>query len=192
MGRWEFFFRLTGRTNDLKGKTYFLFTGRTNTTCTSRNRYANIHVNLHVSPCLLHPRVVSNCASFQITRVWENRDGRLLYRGWSRLCLHAASLNFAEGASAAVTAAARIARTEAINKEGAVALAAAEQVEGEELLRRKTRAARIVSQDKYRSMTGLREMQLATPGRMSSIASSVLRCASSIHVLLMELHVSRV
>lgn len=49
-----------------------------------------------------------------------------MFRGWSRLCLHAASLNAAEGASAAATAAARAFRAEAMEKE---AIAAAEKAE---------------------------------------------------------------
>lgn len=51
----------------------------------------------------------------------EDGDRRLLFRGWSRLCLHAASLNAAEAASASSTAAARAARAEAMDKQAAVA-----------------------------------------------------------------------
>lgn len=40
-----------------------------------------------------------------------------MFRGWSRLCLHAASLSAAEGASAAATAVARATRAEAMEKE---------------------------------------------------------------------------
>ncbi|CAN0575478.1 unnamed protein product, partial [Ectocarpus sp. 12 AP-2014] len=60
-----------------------------------------------------------------ITRVCE-RDRALTFRGWTRLCLHAASLSTAEGASAAATAAARAARAEAMEKE---AKAAADKAE---------------------------------------------------------------
>ena len=49
-----------------------------------------------------------------------------MFRGWSRLCLHAASLSAAEGASAAAPAAARAARAEAMETE---ATAAAEKPE---------------------------------------------------------------
>lgn len=49
-----------------------------------------------------------------------------MFRGWSRLCLHAASLNAAEGALATTTAAARAVRAEAVEKE---ATAASEQAE---------------------------------------------------------------
>lgn len=49
-----------------------------------------------------------------------------MFRGWSRLCLHASSLSAAEGASASATAAARAARAEAMETE---ATAAAEKAE---------------------------------------------------------------
>ena len=62
----------------------------------------------------------------QIARVGRDRDKALVFRGWSRLCLHAASLSAAEGASAAATAVARAARTEAMETE---ATAAAEKAE---------------------------------------------------------------
>lgn len=44
-----------------------------------------------------------------------------LFRGWSRLCLHAASLSVAEGASAAATTAARAERVQRIQKEAEAA-----------------------------------------------------------------------
>ena len=44
-----------------------------------------------------------------------------MFRGWSRLCLHAASLSAAEGASAAATAAARATRAEAMQLEAVIA-----------------------------------------------------------------------
>eukprot|EP00903_Cladosiphon_okamuranus_P014747 g13665.t1 len=96
------------------------------------------------------------------TRVCGERNRALLFRGWSRLCLHAASLSAAEGASAAATAFARAARAEAMEMEAdaaaatavakaaeakaaerkaiAAANAAAEQMEGVDLVRRRTRA----------------------------------------------------
>lgn len=52
----------------------------------------------------------------QIARACRDRGRALLFRGWSRLCLHAASLSVAEGASAAATAVARAARAEAMEK----------------------------------------------------------------------------
>lgn len=57
----------------------------------------------------------------QITRVCGDRDRLLLFRGWSRLCLHAASLNAQEAASADATAAARAARAAAMDKEATAA-----------------------------------------------------------------------
>lgn len=81
----------------------------------------------------------------QITRVCGDRDRSLLFRGWSRLCLAAASLNAAEGAAAAATAAARAARADAMEKEAAATAAAAEQMEAENLVRRQTRALVTVS-----------------------------------------------
>ncbi|CAN0273392.1 unnamed protein product, partial [Ectocarpus sp. 12 AP-2014] len=53
----------------------------------------------------------------KIIRVCDERDRALMFRGWSRLCLHAASLSAAEGAAAAATAMARSARAEAMEKE---------------------------------------------------------------------------
>lgn len=65
------------------------------------------------------------CFLVQITQVWQHRDRRLLFRGWNRLSLRAASLNVAEATSAAASAAARAARAEAIEKEAAAARDAA-------------------------------------------------------------------
>ena len=53
----------------------------------------------------------------EIARIGRERDRVLILRGWSRLCLHAASLSAAEGASASATAAARAARAEAMEME---------------------------------------------------------------------------
>lgn len=65
-------------------------------------------------------------APAQVIRVVKDRDRSLLLRGWTRLCLHAASLNAAEGASAAATAAARAARADAMQVEAAIATEKAE------------------------------------------------------------------
>ena len=46
----------------------------------------------------------------QMARVVGDSSRRLLFRGWSRLCLHAAALNAVEGAYSAATATARAAR----------------------------------------------------------------------------------
>ena len=64
--------------------------------------------------------------AIKIVRVGQDRDRNLMFRGWSRLCLHAASLSAAEGAAAAATAVARAARAEAMETE---AIAAAEKAE---------------------------------------------------------------
>lgn len=64
--------------------------------------------------------------SVQIVRTCREKDRALIFRAWSRLCLHAASLSAAEGTSASATAAARAARAEAMEKE---AKAAAEKAE---------------------------------------------------------------
>lgn len=60
----------------------------------------------------------ANCDE-QIARRYRDINKCLLFRGWNRLSLLAASLNVAEGASAAAIAVARIARTDAMEKEAA-------------------------------------------------------------------------
>ena len=62
----------------------------------------------------------------KVSRVGRDRDRALMFRGWSRLCLHAASLSAAEGASAASTAAARAARAEVMEAEATAAVEKAE------------------------------------------------------------------
>lgn len=57
----------------------------------------------------------------KIAGIGRNRDRALVFRGWSRFCLHAASLSTAEGASAAATATARAARAEAMEAEATAA-----------------------------------------------------------------------
>lgn len=66
-----------------------------------------------------------------MTSAVGDRSRRLLFRGWSRLCLHAASLNAIEGASSAATAAARAARAEAERKSAEAAISATEAVKAE-------------------------------------------------------------
>lgn len=68
--------------------------------------------------------------TIKITRVGGDRDRALLFRGWSRLCLHAASA--AEGASAATTAAARATRAKATGMETEEAIDKAEASRREE------------------------------------------------------------
>lgn len=58
----------------------------------------------------------------QITRIYRDKDRGLLFRGWSRLCLHAASLTPIEGAAAAAAATARAVRAEFLEKEAAAAI----------------------------------------------------------------------
>lgn len=62
----------------------------------------------------------------EIARIGRERDRVLILRGWSRLCLHAASLSAAEGALAAGTATARAARAEAMEMEATAAAKKAE------------------------------------------------------------------
>lgn len=62
----------------------------------------------------------------KVTRVCRERKRALVFRGWTRLCMHAASLSAAEGASAAATAHARAARAEAMEKEARAATEKAE------------------------------------------------------------------
>lgn len=52
-------------------------------------------------PAFFHPRFVARaCFNLlgQIARVCVDKQKRLMFRGWSRLCLHVASLHVAEGA----------------------------------------------------------------------------------------------
>lgn len=53
--------------------------------------------------------------------MWVDKRRRLLFRAWSRLCLHSASLNAAEASLATATAAARAARVDAMEREAAIA-----------------------------------------------------------------------
>lgn len=46
----------------------------------------------------------------KLTHAGEKAETRLLFRGWSRLCLHTTSLNAAEGALAAATPVPRVSR----------------------------------------------------------------------------------
>ena len=62
----------------------------------------------------------------KIARIGRDRDRALVFRGWSRLCPHAASLSAAEGASAAATADARAFRAKALETEATAAAGKAE------------------------------------------------------------------
>ncbi|CAM9129074.1 unnamed protein product, partial [Ectocarpus sp. 8 AP-2014] len=66
-----------------------------------------------------------------VARVLGDRNRRLLFRSWGRLCLHAASLNAVEGASTAATPAARAARVEIQEKGTAAAASSTDAVEAE-------------------------------------------------------------
>lgn len=66
---------------------------------------------------LVSPRA---CAR-QITRMFRDKDRSVLFRGWSRLCLHAASLTAVEGEAAKAAAVARAIRAEMLEKEAAAA-----------------------------------------------------------------------
>lgn len=68
-----------------------------------------------------------------------------MFRGWSRLCLHAASLSSAEAASATATAVARAVRAEAMDKEAKAA------VEKEEALGRVAAASAEVAKERETS-----------------------------------------
>lgn len=61
------------------------------------------------------------CCQIQIVHVCSDRRKKGLFRGWSRLCLHIASINAAESASVAATAAERAAGDEAVQN-GAAAV----------------------------------------------------------------------
>lgn len=68
-----------------------------------------------------NPHVCCFYLSAKIARVGRDREKASMFRGWGRLCLHAASLSAAEGASASATVAARAARAEAVQTEAAAA-----------------------------------------------------------------------
>ncbi|CAB1113805.1 unnamed protein product [Ectocarpus sp. CCAP 1310/34] len=98
----------------------------------SHTSYSRHWPGMQASPVFLLPTLTiaafpsSSLLPIKISRVCGESDRALIFRGWSRLCLHAASLSAAEGASAAATAAARAARAEAMEKE---AKAAADKAE---------------------------------------------------------------
>ena len=83
----------------------------------------------------------------KIARVCGERDRALIFRGWSRLCLHTASLSAAEGASASATAVARAARAEAMEKEAESAAATVEaMVAREEAQRESSRGSMVAAE----------------------------------------------
>ncbi|CAM9128995.1 unnamed protein product, partial [Ectocarpus sp. 8 AP-2014] len=66
-----------------------------------------------------------------VARVLRDRNRRLLFRSWGRLCSHAASLNAVEGASAAATPAVRAARVEAKETGTAAAASSTDAIEAQ-------------------------------------------------------------
>lgn len=84
-----------------------------------------------------------------------------MFRGWSRLCLHAASLNAAGAAVATATAAARAARAEAEEREAAAAQAAAGIATDAAVVRRRVEAAETDAKEQRER----RAMQLVRVGR---------------------------
>jgi len=121
----------------------------------------------------------------------RDKDKATLFRGWSRLCLHAASLSAAEGASAAATAAARATRAEAMQLE---AVAAAEKVKALEAAARTSadgaagtgeRAQREASGETLTAMThrmGALEQALTTERwrRAGMLVSEPNRCGTRV------------
>lgn len=78
----------------------------------------------------------------QIARLCYDSDRRLLFRAWSRLCLHAASLNATESALATSAAVARAMRAEAMEEEAIAATAAAESASAVARLHARAEAAK--------------------------------------------------
>lgn len=79
----------------------------------------------------------------QIFRLSDDRERRLLFRGWSRLCLHAASVTAAEGASAGVAATASGLPAEATEDKSIIAAEKPEERESRD--RQDRRAKSLVS-----------------------------------------------
>lgn len=112
----------------------------------------------------------------QITRVCGESDRALLFRGWNRLCLHAASVASAEGALASATVFAKAARAEAMGKEAESAAARAEVAAAkEEAQRATTRGSMLETQLKLKvkgTEQVLRQHQLR---RMRMLVRTYLR-----------------
>ena len=87
---------------------------------------APTHIKIHAVICPASSQFAALHVSAKVIRVGQDRDRALVFRGWSRLCLHAASLSAAEGASAAATATTRATRADAMETEAASALEKAE------------------------------------------------------------------
>lgn len=68
---------------------------------------------LQLRPNTLNILPPSTSIRFQVVRIHETENKRLLFRGWKRFCLHDASVSAAEAASASATATASGSRTTA-------------------------------------------------------------------------------
>lgn len=79
-------------------------------------RVFNIDCAVDITVRYLVGTYTNNVILWQITRACRESDRSLLFRGWSRLCLHAASLSAAEGASVAAATASGTARAFAVEK----------------------------------------------------------------------------
>lgn len=60
-------------------------------------------------------------SSLQVVRIKADLERRSMFRGWSRLCLHAASLSAGEAASASATAVARASRAAVMEEQASIA-----------------------------------------------------------------------
>ena len=129
------------------------------------------------SPFVLHVAV-------KIARIGRDRDRALMFRGWSRLCLHAASLSAAEGALAAATATARATRAEAMETE---ATAAAEKAEAWKRAAAASADAAATAEQAQREKAELARRE----GTMDHVdqqqrehrAKITVRCCSGVHFL---------
>ena len=107
----------------------------------------------------------------KIIRMCRDKDKATLFRGWSRICLHAASLSAAEGASAAATATARATRAEAMQLE---AVAAAEKIKAlEAAAQTRTNAATGIGERAQRGASG--EMTTEMTDRMGTLEQALKR-----------------
>ena len=134
--------------------------------------------------CLTTSTSFSCQHSIKIARVGRDRDRTLMFRGWSRLCLHAASISAAEGVSAAATAAARAARAEAMKTE---TTAAAEKAEAWKRAAAASAEAAASKEQAQRQAVELAQREEA-PGQMlrqqrEHRAKALVRRSGSVHFL---------
>ena len=76
----------------------------------------------------------------QVFRLSDDRERRLLFRGWSRLCLHAASLKAGEAAVPATAAAARVPPAEAMENNASIVAGTSEERESRNLQFRRAKS----------------------------------------------------